>query len=113
MATCSRPTAIGAALALLIACDASAAADQAGEIQAALETWLAARAPIEKVTGIAAYVSFGDPGPAIEAFAGKVGRGADDGAGGGGAGAPGDTGAGLRDLGFWTFGDLGRTKGEG
>ena len=30
--------------------------------------------PVEKVTGIAAYVSFGDAGPAIEAFAGKIGR---------------------------------------
>ncbi len=83
MATWSRPTAIGATLALLLAFDAYAAPDQtpgqADEIQAALETWLAARAPIEKVTGIAAYVSLGDPGPAIEAFAGKVGRGADDG----------------------------------
>ena len=28
-------------------------------VQGALDTWLAARAPIEKVTGIAAYVSFG------------------------------------------------------
>ena len=43
-------------------------------VQKALDTWLAARAPIEKVTGIAAYVSFGAAGPAIEAFAGKVGR---------------------------------------
>ena len=30
------------------------------------------------MTGIAAYVSFGDPGPAIEAFAGKTGRDPDD-----------------------------------
>src|SRR5580704_7260678 len=36
------------------------------------------RAPIEKATGIAAYVSFDDPGPAIEAFAGKVGRAPND-----------------------------------
>ena len=43
-------------------------------VQAALDAWLAARAPAEKVTGIAAYISFGDTGPAIEAFAGKVGR---------------------------------------
>ncbi|MGE3529001.1 MAG: serine hydrolase domain-containing protein [Methyloceanibacter sp.] len=43
-------------------------------VQAALDAWLAERAPIEKVTGIAAYVSFGDAGPAIEAFSGKVGR---------------------------------------
>ncbi len=53
-------------------------ASQVERVQAALDGWLAARAPIEKVTGIAAYVSLGDPGPAIEAFAGKVGTGADD-----------------------------------
>lgn len=47
---------------------------QVGRVQAALDAWLAARAPIEKVTGIAAYISFGNTGPAIEAFAGKVGR---------------------------------------
>ena len=40
--------------------------------------WLAERAPAEGVTGIAAYISLGDPGPAIEAFAGKVGRDLDD-----------------------------------
>ncbi len=44
------------------------------KVQAVLESWLTERAPVEKATGIAAYVSFGDPGPAIEAFAGKVGR---------------------------------------
>jgi len=43
-------------------------------VQATLDAWLAARAPVEKVTGIAAYISFGAAGPAIEAFAGKVGR---------------------------------------
>jgi D-alanyl-D-alanine carboxypeptidase len=48
-------------------------------VQAALDAWLAARAPIEKVTGIAAYISFGAAGPAIEAFAGKVGRDPDAG----------------------------------
>ncbi|MGH6803853.1 MAG: hypothetical protein ACREC3_10870, partial [Methyloceanibacter sp.] len=47
---------------------------QVERVQAALDTWLTARAPIEKVTGIAAYISFGAAGPAIEAFAGKVGR---------------------------------------
>src|SRR5215472_15636664 len=47
---------------------------QVERVQAALAAWLAARAPIEKVTGIAAYISFGAAGPAIEAFAGKVGR---------------------------------------
>ena len=35
--------------------------------------------PVEKVTGIAAYISFGAAGPAIEAFAGKVGRDPDAG----------------------------------
>jgi len=48
-------------------------------VQATLDAWLAERAPIEKVTGIAAYISFGPTGPAIEAFAGKVGRAADAG----------------------------------
>ena len=43
-------------------------------IQAALDAWLANRGPAEKVTGVAAYISFGDFGPAIEAFAGRVGR---------------------------------------
>ena len=52
---------------------------QVERVQEALDTWLAARAPIEKVTGIAAYVSFGKAGPAIEAFAGKVGRDPDAG----------------------------------
>lgn len=52
---------------------------QVERVQAALNAWLAARSPIEKVTGIAAYISFGAAGPAIEAFAGKVGRGADAG----------------------------------
>ena len=52
---------------------------QVERVQEALDTWLAARAPIEKVTGIAAYVSFGAAGPAIEAFAGKVGRDPDAG----------------------------------
>ena len=47
-------------------------------MQAALDGWLAERAPAEKVTGIAAYVSFAAPGPAIEAFAGKTGRAPDD-----------------------------------
>lgn len=47
-------------------------------IQAALETWVAERAPVEGITGITAYISFGDPGPAIEAFAGKVGRAPQD-----------------------------------
>jgi D-alanyl-D-alanine carboxypeptidase len=63
--------ALGLALAASVA---RAGASQAEQIQAALESWLAERAPAEKVTGIAAYVSFGDPGPAIEAFAGKTGR---------------------------------------
>ncbi|HET9348182.1 MAG TPA: serine hydrolase [Arthrobacter sp.] len=52
---------------------------QVERVQAALDAWLAARAPLEKVTGIAAYISFGAAGPAIEAFAGKVGRDPDAG----------------------------------
>jgi len=53
---------------------ADAEQSQTEKVRAALETWLSARAPIEKVTGIAAYISFGDAEPAIEAYAGKVGR---------------------------------------
>jgi D-alanyl-D-alanine carboxypeptidase len=70
--------ALGAALTLSGAALADAGPGEAGRVQAALEGWLAERAPVEGVTGIAAYVSFGTPGPAIEAFAGKVGRGPDD-----------------------------------
>jgi D-alanyl-D-alanine carboxypeptidase len=50
---------------------------QVERVQSALDAWLAAQAPVEKVTGIAAYISFGDTGPAIEAFAGKTSRDAD------------------------------------
>ncbi len=60
--------------ALMAAPGARAQGSQAERVQAALETWVANRAPAEKITGIAAYISFGDPGPAIEAFAGKTGR---------------------------------------
>ena len=52
----------------------SAEPTQVERVQATLDSWLVARAPIEKVTGIAAYISFGVAGPAIEAFAGKVSR---------------------------------------
>lgn len=64
---------------MLVAAPAAAAdSPRTARIQAALEAWLADRAPAEKVTGIASYISFGDPGPAIEAFAGKVGSGSQD-----------------------------------
>ena len=52
---------------------------QVERVQAALDAWLAAQAQVEKVTGIADYISFGAAGPAIEAFAGKVGRDPDSG----------------------------------
>jgi D-alanyl-D-alanine carboxypeptidase len=64
----------GAVVAALVTPASSAEPTQVERVQAALDAWLAARAPIEKVTGIAAYISFGAAGPAIEAFAGKVGR---------------------------------------
>jgi len=64
----------GAVIAVLATPASSAEPTQVERVQAALDAWLAARAPIEKVTGIAAYISFGAAGPAIEAFAGKVGR---------------------------------------
>jgi D-alanyl-D-alanine carboxypeptidase len=61
-------------LAVLATPSSSEEPTQIEKVQAALDAWLAARAPIEKVTGIATYISFGTTGPAIEAFAGKVGR---------------------------------------
>ncbi len=64
-----------AGLMLVAASAAQADSPWTARIQAALETWLTERASAEKVTGVAAYISFGDPGPAIEAFAGKVGSG--------------------------------------
>jgi D-alanyl-D-alanine carboxypeptidase len=64
----------GAIMAVLATTISAAEPTQVERVQAALDAWLAARAPIEKVTGIAAYISFGAAGPAIEAFAGKVGR---------------------------------------
>jgi D-alanyl-D-alanine carboxypeptidase len=60
-------------MAFLTTSAARPATSRTAAIQAALESWLAARAAPEKVTGVAAYISFGDPGPAIEAFAGKTG----------------------------------------
>jgi D-alanyl-D-alanine carboxypeptidase len=64
----------GSVAAVLATAALGAEPTQVERVQAALEAWLAERAPIEKVTGIAAYISFGAAGPAIEAFAGKVGR---------------------------------------
>jgi D-alanyl-D-alanine carboxypeptidase len=65
---------VGVVVGVLATAASSAEPTQVERVQAALDAWLAARAPIEKVTGIAAYISFGAAGPAIEAFAGKVGR---------------------------------------
>ena len=61
-------------IASILAFGAEAEPSSPEKVQAALERWLAERAPLEKVTGIAAYLSLGDPGPAIEAFAGTTGR---------------------------------------
>ena len=60
---------------MLIASAAQAGSPRTATIQVALEAWLTDRASAEKVTCVATYISFGDPGPAIEAFAGKVGSG--------------------------------------
>lgn len=61
-------------IASMAAFGAGAEPSRPEKVQAALESWLAERAPLEKVTGIATYISLGDPGPAIEAFAGTTGR---------------------------------------
>jgi len=63
---------------LMAAFDAGAEPSRPKKVQAALERWLTERAPLEKVTGIAAYISLGDPGPAIEAFSGTTGRSPSD-----------------------------------
>ena len=71
---------LAGAIVIVFASDAFAAQPtQVERVQAALDAWLAAQAQVEKVTGIAAYISFGAAGPAIEAFAGKVGRDPDSG----------------------------------
>jgi D-alanyl-D-alanine carboxypeptidase len=63
---------------ILASSSANADSPRTARIQAALDTWLADRSSAEKVTGVATYISFGDTGPAIEAFAGKVGDGPQD-----------------------------------
>jgi D-alanyl-D-alanine carboxypeptidase len=65
-------------IASAVAFGAGAEASGPEKVQGALENWLAERAPLEKITGIAAYVSLGDPGPGIEAFAGTTGRSPSD-----------------------------------
>src|ERR1700684_1948897 len=67
-----------AGLMILAASSAQAEPSRIAKIQAALDAWLAERGPVEKVTGVAAYISFGDSGPAIEAFAGSIGSGPGD-----------------------------------
>jgi len=67
-----------AGLMILPASGAHAGSSGIVKIQAALDAWLADRSLPEKVTGVAAYISLGNTGPAIEAFAGKVGVAQDD-----------------------------------
>jgi D-alanyl-D-alanine carboxypeptidase len=69
---------VAAGLMILAASGAQADSPRIAKIQEALDAWLADRGSAERVTGVAAYVSFGDTGPAIEAFAGKVGNGPQD-----------------------------------
>lgn len=64
-----------AAVLILMGSGAQADSLRAARIQTALDAWLAERGAAEKVTGVAAYISFGDAGPAIEAYAGKTGSG--------------------------------------
>jgi D-alanyl-D-alanine carboxypeptidase len=73
-----RPLMFAAGVMIFAASVAQADAAGIAEIQVALDSWLAARSSAEMVTGVAAYISFGDNGPAIEAFAGKVGNGSQD-----------------------------------
>lgn len=71
----------GAAAAAILLGGAALAADadaQTARVQQVLDQWVAERAGPEGISGIAAYVSFATPGPAIEAFAGRTGRDATD-----------------------------------
>ena len=69
---------VAAGLTIFAASGAHADSSRIVKIQAALDAWLAHRSLPEKVTGVTAYISFGNTGPAIEAFAGKVGSGPQD-----------------------------------
>jgi D-alanyl-D-alanine carboxypeptidase len=69
---------VAAGLTIFAASGAHADSSRIVKIQAALDAWLADRSSPEKVTGVTAYISFGNTGPAIEAFAGKVGSGPQD-----------------------------------
>lgn len=67
----------GAAAAVLLCAGAALSEGtdtQAARVQKVLDHWVAERAGPEGISGIAAYVSFATPGPAIEAFAGRTGR---------------------------------------
>lgn len=71
--------AAGAVIAGLATNVSAAEPTEVERVQAAIDAWVAAQAPIEKITGIASYISFGPAGPSIEAFSGKVGRDPDAG----------------------------------
>ncbi len=60
------------ALALLAPPPAAAEAPAPAAFQAVVADYLAARGEIERISGVAAYVSLGDPGPALELFAGTT-----------------------------------------
>jgi hypothetical protein len=49
----------GAGMAAFAATVSATESTQVQKVQGALDAWFAARGPIEKVTGIAAYISFG------------------------------------------------------
>ena len=53
---------------------ASAPLPVTAQIQHLLDEYLAQRAKVEGISGVSLYVSLGDPGPVIEAFAGNDGR---------------------------------------
>ena len=61
----------GVVMAVLAAPVSAAEPTEVERVQAAIDGWFTARAPIEKVTGIAAYISFGAAGPAIEPSPGR------------------------------------------
>ena len=65
------------AIALAFGAADSARAAEPADYAKVLEDYLAERGEAEHISGIAAYVSLGDPGPGIEVFAGTTTRGGD------------------------------------
>jgi len=66
--------ALAAALVILPGAGEPAAAASIRAFQNVVDSYLEERRDVEMITGVSAYVSLGDPGPAIELYAGKTSK---------------------------------------